>query len=205
MASLSDERPTASGGADAARDAALRAVVSVPGAACPHCRYSLEGLAGEGAAATKCPECGGGLVAGLVGGAGSPRMKRLMVLMFAWLAFAGCMNATRRGLAVWDWYDMQAPTQRQGVVARGSSVVVMSGRVLAIGGAPTPVPTEWWMELGGWGVLGVLGIGGGVAASLLRTGRVKREKQLLALLVLGFVGYWGYHAFQFVVEIGERL
>lgn len=181
------------------RDAALRALVSLPGAACPHCGYSLEGLAAGGAAVSKCPECGGGLEAGLVRGVGSRRMRRVMTLMFAWLAFAGCMNATRRGIAIFDFIEMQSSF---GTRSRG--ITVIGGQIVRTPGPLAPaIPATWWLELGGWSVLGLLGLWGIVATAWLMS-TVRREKRLIVLLVLGFIAYWGYHGCQFVFEIVAR-
>lgn len=202
MASATESQPVA----DGSGDAALRALVASPGAACPHCTYSLEGLARSGVTPTRCPECGGGLEAGLVRGVGPGRMRRVMVLMFAWLAFAGCMNATRRGIAVFDWLDMQrfvpartATRSLQGGVLNPSTVTITSGPRMT-----TPMPTTWWLELGGWSVLGLLGLWGIIATLALAT-TVQREKRLVVLLVLGFIAYSGYHGFQFAIELAARL
>jgi hypothetical protein len=177
----------------------LAMLLARPGAACPHCRYSLAGLAGG--SPDRCPECGGGLEAGFVGSTGPRRLRTLMALMFGWLAFAGSMNSARWALIVSSYLERQAAFARAGA-ARGSAVVVVGGRVLAPGGG---VPREWWLEVGGWGLLGAVGLFGVVAALRLRAGDTRGEKRLMLLLVLGFCGYWGYHAIQFGLELAGRL
>lgn len=182
--------------------------MSLPGAACPCCRYSLDGLAAGAVVPDRCPECGGGLAPGLVAGTGPTRMRRLMLLMFAWLAFAGCMNATRRGFLVFDWLDRSAVVASGGrATGQGGSVRVIAGQVqiFGVGATPAPVPETWWLELGAWSILGIVGIGGIVGVALLGAGSVAREKRLVSLLVLGFIAYWGYHGFQFALEVFERL
>lgn len=197
-----DAQPSPQSDATGAPDDVLRLLIALPGAACPHCRYSLAGLSGSALPTNRCPECGGGLEAGLVRSTGPTRLRRLMVLMFAWLAFAGCMNATRRAVMVHDWYQSQRAmaTVRQ---QRGMAITVIQGRIMA--GPTSPPPREWWLELGGWSVLGLLGLGGAIAAWTLRPGQSARERRLVFLLVLGFIGYWGYHAFQFALELVQRL
>jgi hypothetical protein len=127
-------------------------------------------------------------------------MRRLMVLMFAWLAFAGTMNATRRGIMVYDWFGSQNP-----MLGRGQRIVIINGQMMsAAAGTVAPVPPSWWLELGGWSVLGLLGVWGVIASAWMAT-TTGREKRLMALLVLGFIAYWGYHGFQFAVELAARL
>lgn len=133
-------------------------------------------------------------------------MKRLMVLMFAWLAFAGCMNATRRGLAICDVVRLT------GAVNTGWTFYTPYSVTTTPGGTASPaasiwslVPSVWWTELSGWSALGIVGLGGAIAAGTLRADGVRREKRLVVLLVLGFVAYWGYHGFQFLLEMIDRV
>lgn len=202
----SDTTPPNSG--DAGRESApLALLLTRPGAACPHCRYSLTGLAGQSAVPDRCPECGGGLEAGLVRSTGPLRLRRLMVLMFAWLAFAGTMNATRRGLLIHDFLDRQAVMARVGSGRTGASISIVGGQIITgggRGGGVSSVPGDWWLEVGGWSVLGLVGLGGAALSLMLTTGQVRREKRLMLLLVLAFLGYWGYHSIQFALELVGR-
>lgn len=181
----------------------LRALVARPGATCPHCAYSLAGLADAPDAPTRCPECGGGLLAGLIGSTGPRLARRLMVLMFAWLACAGVMNATRWWMSIEEFLARQAAmnqalSQR---AAPGSSIAIIRGRIIGPATPPSPVPDEFWGHLAWWSALATVGVGGIVATAFIRPGRVRLEKRLIALLVLAFVGYWGYHAYQFTLDM----
>lgn len=179
---------------DGAPGMALRAVLATPGARCPHCGYSLEGLS-CGSDGAICPECGGGLEAGLVGAAGPRTVRRLMVLMFAWLAFAGLMNTTRQCLAIYDWH--LAP-------AAGGPFGAAGGWPRGYGGGWSSVPWWSWALTAGWLALGAIGVTGAVAASIMGPGRKGPERLLLRLLVLGFLVYWGYHAVVFAMELASR-
>lgn len=176
-------------------DDALRAVL-VRGAACPHCRYDLAGLGEQDSLPSACPECGTGLEAGLVGRTGPRRLLHLMTLMFAWLAFAGTMNATRAAVQVHEFY--LSPQWAR--LNTGTFVQTRNG----FGGGWSAIPLRMWLDAGGWSALALLGVGGAVATAIGRA-TPRGEKRLFGLLVLGFVAYWGYHGVLFVSEMLARL